>query len=47
MFRRHIIQLGSTGVFVIYDELEGKGGRHMELPFTYCRITDGNTGTDR
>lgn len=24
MFRRHIIQLGNTGVYVIYDELEGK-----------------------
>ena len=23
-FRRHIIQLGNTGVYVIYDELEGK-----------------------
>lgn len=24
LFRRHIIQLGKTGVYVIYDELEGK-----------------------
>ncbi len=24
MFRRHVIQLGKTGVYVIYDELEGK-----------------------
>lgn len=24
MFRRHVIQLGGTGVYVIYDELEGK-----------------------
>lgn len=24
MFRRHIIQLGDTGIYVIYDELEGK-----------------------
>lgn len=24
LFRRHVIQLGNTGVYVIYDELEGK-----------------------
>lgn len=24
LFRRHIIQLGDTGIYVIYDELEGK-----------------------
>lgn len=24
LFRRHIIQLGATGIFLIYDELEGK-----------------------
>lgn len=28
MFRRHIIQLGHTGVYVIYDELEGKERSH-------------------
>ena len=47
MFRRHIIQLGSTGVFVIYDELEGKEAvtwsyllHTVELPMEIQELTD-------
>ena len=47
MFRRHIIQLGTTGVFVIYDELEGKEAvtwsyllHTVELPMEIQELTD-------
>ena len=47
MFRRHIIQLGSTGVFLIYDELEGMEAvtcsylfHTVELPMEIQELTD-------
>ena len=47
MFRRHIIQLGTTGVFVIYDELEGKEAvtwsyllHTVELPMEMQELPD-------
>ena len=48
MFRRHIIQLGNTGVYVIYDELEGKEAvtwsyllHTVELPMEVAEEKDG------
>lgn len=35
LFRRHIVQLGQTGVYVIYDELEGK----KEVTWSYLLHT--------
>ncbi len=47
MFRRHIIQLGNTGVYVIYDELEGKEAvtwsyllHTVELPMEMQELPD-------
>ncbi len=47
VFRRHIIQLGTTGVYVIYDELEGKEAvawsyllHTVELPMEMKELAD-------
>ena len=48
MFRRHVVQLGNSGLYVIYDELEGKDDiawnyllHTTELPMEVREMSDG------